>query len=192
MSAATRAAKRRMLLARDPLSHERSAVPSGEQPLTFAWRVHEAQGSWTGNADVKASVLLALEGGVMYAVLAALGTGRLLLGKEYRLAAAIGITTLLLAIVAGTIAIFPRLGRRDKNPESHRQIIYFGDLRHWKAQQLGAYISGLAAGEQLQVLCQQITEMARLNWVKHRWVQASLILSLTGITIISVAAVLTL
>jgi hypothetical protein len=42
------------------------------------------------------------------------------------------------------------------------------------------------------VLCQQITEMARLNWVKHRWVQASLILSLTGITIISVTAVLTL
>jgi hypothetical protein len=183
MSVSARAARRQM-----------PAPPSGEgeRPLTFVWRVHAAQGSWTGNADVKASVLLALEGGVLFATIAAIGSGRLLLGRGDRIAAAVGLIAVLLAIAAGTVAIFPRLGQRDKDPQSHRQVIYFGDLRHWKAQQLGAYISDLGADEQLQVLCQQITEMARLNWAKHRWVQASLVLSLTGITIISVAAVLTL
>jgi hypothetical protein len=185
MSASARAARRRM-------SYAPAAVPDGERPLEFAWRVHAAQGSWTGNADVKASVLLALEGGVMYATIAAFSAGGLLDGKEYRGLAAAGIAALLLAIVAGTIAIFPRLGRRDKDPESGRQVIYFGDLRHWRAQQLSAYIGGLAADEQLQVICQQITEMSRLNWMKHRWVQASLVLSLAGITIITASAALAL
>jgi len=191
-SARSRTASRRMLRARDPLPYEPAAAPDSERPLEFAWRVHTAQGLWTGNADVKASVLLALEGGVMYATVAAFSTGGLLDGKEYRGLATAGITALLLAIVAATIAIFPRLGRRDKDPESGRQVIYFGDLRHWKAQQLSAYIGGLGADQQLQVICQQITEMSQLNWVKHRWVQASLILSLAGITIITASAALAL
>jgi hypothetical protein len=192
MSASARAARRRMPHARDPLPYEPPAVPDAGRPLEFAWRVHTAQGLWGGNADVKASVLLALEGGVMYAAIAALSAGRLFDGREYRVVAAAGIIALLLAIAAGTIAIFPRLRRRDKDPEAQRQVIYFGDLRHWKAQQLSAYIGGLTADEQLGVLCQQITEISALNWVKHRWVQASLVLSLAGITIITASAALAL
>jgi hypothetical protein len=175
----------------------RSAPPGKSSPADknrateFAWDVHRAQASWANNADVKASILLALEGGALYAAISALGDGGLLArpgGLRYPVASAIGISALLLAIVAAAIAIFPRLGQRDKDRDRHRQVIYFGDLRRWNATELSSHIAGLTKGEELDMLSRQLTEMSRHNWLKHRWVQVSLILSLAGILTIAVSA----
>jgi pycsar effector protein len=166
-----------------------------DRATQFAWRVHRAQVSWAGNADVKASILLALEGGAVYAVTSALGDGGFLArlgGRLYPIPATIGIFALLLAIAAGSLAIFPRLGQKDKVRDRGRQVIYFGDLRRWSAARLTSHIAGLTEGEELDMLSRQLTEMSKHNWVKHRWVQISLILSLTGILIIAVSAVTSL
>lgn len=50
----------------------------GRRRAEFAWRVHNAQESWASNADLKASILIALEGGALYAIISALGSGGLL------------------------------------------------------------------------------------------------------------------
>ena len=166
------------------------SAAENDRAIEFAWRVHGAQTSWANNADVKASILLALEGGALYAIIAALGDGGLLarLGRPYPVANAIGTAALLLAILTAALAIFPRLAPRDKDRDYHRQFIYFGNLRRWDATELSRHIAGLTEGDALDVLSRQLTEMSRHNWVKHRWVQISLILSLAGILTIAISA----
>ncbi len=154
-----------------------------------------AQASWANNADVKASILLALEGGALYAAITTLGAGGLLarLGSgPYQVADAIGISALLLAIVAAAIAIFPRLGQKGMDRDGHHQVIYFGALRRWDAAELSNHIAGLADDRELDMLSRQLTEMSKRNWAKHRWVQISLILSLAGILSIAVSAIIAL
>jgi hypothetical protein len=157
----------------------------------FAWSVHRAQASWANNADIKASILLALEGGALYAAISALGAGGLLArpgGHAHPVANEAGMLALLLAIVAAAIAIFPRLGQNAADRGPHRQVIYFGDLRRWDETELSGRIATLTEGEELGMLSRQLTEMSKHNWVKHRWVQISLVLSLTGIGAIAVSA----
>lgn len=175
----------------------RGALPGNSSPAAenrateFAWHVHRAQASWASNADVKASILLALEGGALCAALPTFGGRGLLIrpgGQPYPVAGALGTFALLLAIGAAAIAIFPRLGQRDKDRDRTRQVIYFGDLRRWNAAELRIHIAGLAEGDELDMLSRQLTEMSRHNWRKHRWVQISLLLSLLGILIIAVSA----
>ena len=59
------------------LRSRRPAAPASDtaperRAAEFAWRVHTAQANWANHADVKASILLVLEGGALYAVLSAL------------------------------------------------------------------------------------------------------------------------
>jgi hypothetical protein len=135
-----------------------------------------------------------MEGGALYAVISALGEGGLLArlgGRPDVVTNAIGISALVLGIVAAAIAIFPRLGQKDKR-DRHQHVIYFGDLRHWNPTELSSQLAGLSEGEELKVLSRQLTEMAKHNWAKHRWVQISLILSLAGILSIAASAVTSL
>jgi len=143
----------------------------------FAWRVHTAQTAWARNADAKASILLALEGGALYT-----SAG----GKPYPAVSAIGLAALLLAIIAGIIAIFPRLGREDRDRSP--QVIYFGDLRRWDTAELTRHITRLSVDDELEMLSRQLTAMARRNWTKHLWVRLSLVLALTGIAMIAISA----
>jgi hypothetical protein len=166
--------------------------PPGERAVDFAWRVHGLQANWASHADVKASILLVLEGGALYAVVSALsGDGFLtrLDGRAGLFAFAItaGIGALLLAIGAAALAIFPRLGPGQKADRASHAI-YFGDLRRRSPAELRGHLGSLTEDVELEMLSQQLTSMACRNWVKHRWVQISLILSLTGILIIAVSS----
>ncbi len=167
-----------------------AAEPAAKGATEFAWRVHTAQESWANKGDIKASILLAFEGGVLYAVISAQGRGGFLasLSGWHHLAEVTGIVLLLLGISAATIAVFPRLGRPDKHRDNRHHAIYFGNLRHWNARELKDHLAGLDQDEELDALSQQLVEMARHNWTKHRWVQISLVLSLAGILLIAVAA----
>jgi hypothetical protein len=169
-----------------------AATADEKRAADFAWRVHTAQANWANHADVKASILLVLEGGALYAVLSALSVGGFLTrlgGRMGSLAVAAGISALLLAISAAAIAIFPRMGRRQA-ASRRPHAIYFGDLRRWQATELRGHLAELTEDYELEMLSQQLTRMSRRNWAKHRWVQISLILSLTGILIIAISALI--
>jgi hypothetical protein len=180
----------RLASLRGPQSANPSA-PSDNRAAEFAWRVHAAQEAWAGKADVKASILLALEAGALYAIMSALGNGGFLArsGRQPRLADTVGILLVLLAILAAAIAIFPRLGLKGESNNRQPNAIYFGDLRRWSSMQLRSYLENLTEHEELEALSRQLTEMGRHNWAKHRWVQISLILSLAGIFMIAFGAV---
>lgn len=173
-----------------PLAPRRGDPPGkplasrGNRGAEFAWRVHMAQVAWSSNADVKVSVLLALEAGALYVVISAIGHGGLAGSKTYPVVGAIGLIALLLAIIAGVMAIFPRLGQGNHDRGPH--VIYFGDLRRWDTAELTSHIAGLTEGDELGMLSRQLTEISRRNWAKHLWVRRSLVLALTGILIIAV------
>ncbi len=180
------------LLARRPARP--GTAPSGateRDAAEFAWRVHVAQESWASRADVKASILLALEGGALYAVVSAASNGGLLtrLAGWHRAAELAGLAILLFAVSAAATAVFPRLGRTTKHNHGRHDVIYFGRLRQWNATELRTRLASLTLDEELDALSRQLVQMSRQNWRKHRWVQISLVLALAGILMISAAAV---
>jgi len=140
------------------------------KPIEFAWRVHAALESWTTRADVKASILLAVEGGAALFVVGAPGGHR-----AWPVAV---ILMLLLAAMATTAAVvLPILGpRRVHRAESARHSVYFGHLRHWQPRELTGHLSTLTPDDELAMMSTQLVRMSRLNWRKHRLLQASVAL----------------
>ena len=77
----------------------------------FAWRVHNAHEGWTAKVDTKASILLALEGGSLFAILAAnseRGALRRLTGAALTLEV-MGAALLFVSVLCSIAAIFPLL-----------------------------------------------------------------------------------
>jgi hypothetical protein len=164
---------------------------TGTQATEFAWRVHAAQQSWASNADVKASILLGIEGGALYAIISADGTGGRLAqvgGLADQAATTIGVCSLLLAILAAIVAVFPRLRRRAGNSRP-RQAIFFGDLRRWNPAELSSYLANLTRNEELDALSRQLIDVSAHNWHKHQWVRISLVMALAGIVVIAFTSV---
>ena len=127
---------------------------------------------------------------MLYAIISAPARGGPLarLSGWHHIAEVTGILLLLLALSAAAIAVFPRLGRSSEHQGNRQHAIYFGNLRHWNSSELRDHLAGLSQNEELDALSRQLVEMARTNWTKHRWVQVSLALSLTGILIFACAA----
>jgi hypothetical protein len=168
------------------------AASAEKRAVEFAWRVHSAQSAWASHADVKASILLVLEGGALYAVLSGLGADGFLTrrgGHGESVLVAVGIGLLLMAIAAAAIAVVPRLGRAPRAGQ-RAHIIYFGHLRRWAAAELRDQLTGLAEDGELDMLSHQLIRMSQRNWVKHRWVQVSLALALAGILVIAFPALI--
>jgi Pycsar effector protein len=179
------------LVSRRRLEPAGSGKSRAERAVEFAWDVHGAQESWTEKADLKASILLALEGGGLYAMVTALASGGVLAnvaGWPRQLAEIAGFVSLLVAVVAAGAVIFPRLGRAGEHRDFRHHAIYFGTLRHWDATRLRDHLAGMSPEDQLEALSWQLSEMAKLNWIKHRWIQVSLTFSMTGIAAFVIAA----
>lgn len=158
-----------------------------KMPTEFAWHVHTAQESWSSKADVKASILLALEGGILLAVFSVLTNGSSLnkitgWDRNFEIT---GTLLLLCAVSAATIVIFPRLGRAGKRCAAGNHFIFFGNVRHWDEKELAAHLMALTTREELDAISRQLVIIAKQNWRKHRWVQGSLILGLIGTVMIS-------
>jgi hypothetical protein len=160
---------------------------------SFAWQVHQAQEALTSKVDTKGSILLALEGGALFAALSASGKdGALAQLDGWRHAAEIaGLTALILSMVAASVAVFPMLGSVRRQHAQHRtHVVYFGHLRHWEAADLQRRLRELRPEEQLESLADQLVQMGKLNWAKYRLIQASLVLALLGVLAVSAAAFL--
>ncbi len=161
--------------------------------VDLAWRAHTAQERWTAKVDIKASVLLALEGGAIFATLTANGNMGLLsrligLGD---LAQLLGIILLIGAVTTATWALIPQLGSAAEHRATHRDhTIYFGHLRHWDPAELAARLRTAGQEDPFPMLARQLVEMSKRNWTKHRKVQASLLLGVGGVALIAMAAIM--
>ncbi|MFI1993837.1 Pycsar system effector family protein [Actinoplanes sp. NPDC020271] len=151
--------------------------------LDIAWRAHAAQESWAGKVDTKASILLALDGVILGAMLTAraqkVSVVPVLTGPR--------LTTLVVAVVlcavAGLLAaavVFPVLGGRRSG------TIFFGDLRRRAAGDLAGQLLRLTVAEQVEQVALQLVAMSRVNWLKHRLMQAALIATMAGFLLVMI------
>jgi hypothetical protein len=158
--------------------------------VDFAWRVHSAQEAWTAKVDGKASILLALEGGLLVAHLAAhTSDGPLGSLRGWRNAAqGASAVLLILAILAAAGAVFPMLGRTKTLREaSTTRTIYFGHVRHLSGTQLARHLAAQSTHATLAQLSEQLITMSNLNWRKHRLVQASVLAVLPAAALVALA-----
>jgi hypothetical protein len=151
-----------------------------QNPTEFAWRVHGALEAWTAKVDMKASVLLGFQVGLAILIVTAPGLGS---------GPAEAATVLLVGGMGGaTATILPALGpARRLRREYRRHLIYFGHLRLWQPAELAHRLCRLSDGEELQALAAQLVRMSRLNWRKHRLLQASGTLTLLSMFVMMVA-----
>lgn len=144
--------------------------------------------------DVKASVLLALEGGAIFATLSANATTGLLAHATgvVQFLELLGVITLVGAVGTAAWALLPQLGSPAEHKATHLQhTIYFGHLRHWNPHQLAPRLRTAGRDDPFPMLARQLVEMSKRNWSKHRKIQLSLVLGVTGLTLITLAACLT-
>ena len=155
--------------------------------VDLAWRVHSAMESWTAKADVKASILLAFEGGMVVLIV----TSRdLVLGHRERWPAVLAVVTLgllALAIIAAAMVVMPTMG----SARGHRAVfrdhwIFFGHLRHWTPSDLAHRIGRLTRADELDNLAGQLVAMSKINWRKHRLLQSSVVLTVAALCCITV------
>jgi Family of unknown function (DUF5706) len=176
-------------------SQLRRSLQPGIDPNEFAWRVHTAQEIWANKADVKASILLVLEGGALFAAISANAKGALLArleGWQHSMEMT-GLGILLLAVASAANAVFPKLGRvRNLRVGASSHIIYFGHLRYREAATLKSQLESLTTDQTLEALTRQIIEVAKSNWIKYRWVQISLGMAMLAIFLIVIADIATL
>ena len=171
----------------DPLPGNSDNAKRG---IEFGWRVHSAQESWTAKVDGKASLLLALQGGALFAIAAGHQKDGFL-GKltgwhlGVVVAASIG---LVIGIVSTIAAVTPQLGRAKKHrAEYTSHLVYFGHLRHWKPHELSAELARVTGADELRMLGFQLQRMSEINWRKHQLLRIGLILTALAIIATAVA-----
>jgi hypothetical protein len=163
----------------------RRSGPSRD-PIEFGWQVHAVQEAWTARADVKASVLLAFQAG---AFVFGYSARELVLPLEraWLGIGAVAIGMLLLAVTASAVAVVPVLGSPWRHRrERPRHIVYFGHLRLWRAPDLATKLTRVTVREQADMLALQLVALSRLNWRKHRLLQASVGLTVSSLLTMSV------
>jgi hypothetical protein len=164
---------------------------SGSRPVDFAWRVHAAQEGWTAKVDVKASIILATELAVIGVILAGNQNDQILgrLHGAGRVLVSMGLGAHAMAVVLIGLAVLPRLGSRHPSGDPMDGAIYFGDLRRISPRALAAFLEQLAPADELGQLSRQLIEMSRINWYKHRMLQAGMALAALGAGLVGLALI---
>lgn len=160
------------------------------RPAEFAWQVHAAVESWTARADLKASILLAFQGGVF---VFAVSWRALVLDAPGRWPEVVGVVAvgvLVCAMGLAAIATLPMLGSsRRLRAEHQSHLVYFGHLRLWDPAELAARVSQVDAAEELRMLSWQLAATSRLTWRKHRLLQVSVVLTIVVMLGLAMAVV---
>lgn len=154
-----------------------------------AWRVHAAVVDWTGKVDTKASYTLTLETAVMVGVVTLSSNGRVLTTLEgwRQVSFVAGAALLVGAILCAAFVVLPRLRSRKKlQAEAATNFIYFGHLKFSHPSAIARQLNNAEA--LLPALANQLHQMSRIAWRKHRFVQISMLLAIVGVIAISAAA----
>lgn len=162
-------------------------------PGEFAWKVHATLEAWTARADLKASVLLAFQGGAF--VLAVSWSEVLFGGNGWGTisVAVAGVVCLLLAVVVAAAVVLPNLGSSPVHrAEREGNLIYFGHLRLWRSGELTSTLLGLTPAKEAEMLALQLIRLSRLTWRKHRLLQVSVALTCLAVILLTGAALVVL
>lgn len=163
---------------------------TASNPVDTAWRIHSAIIDWTGKVDSKASFALAIESAVMAGVIGLTGDDRQLSHLKTWWAQStfwLGVVTLAAALVLVAWVVRPRLRKRHLPTEAKDNYIFFGHVRLWNEDDLE---QALKDRDVLPVLTRQLINSSELCWQKHRLLQLSMMLAITGTGIIAVSAFL--
>lgn len=172
----------------DPLPGNADDAQRG---IEFAWRVHSAQESWTAKVDGKASLLLALQGGALFAIASGhQKDGFLAKLTGWHLAVVIAASIgLVVGIVSTIAAVIPQLGHAKKHRAEYRgHLVYFGHLRHWEPSELAAKLARVTGADELRMLGFQLQRMSEINWRKHQMLRVGLLLTALSIVAVTVVA----
>jgi hypothetical protein len=164
--------------------------PDYANAIAFGWRAHQAQEAWTAKVDVKANIVLALDGAVLVAIVAGHNKDGMLTNLSgWRDLIHVGAAVLLLcALGLAGLVVRPALGPRRIHRRQHRDhVIYFGHLRHWDPQQLAIKLRTLTPTEETDQIAQQLIAMSKRNWWKHRFLQWSLYATAVAALLLAVA-----
>jgi hypothetical protein len=168
---------------------QRSVRVSGS--VGFGWHIHGALESWTARADLKASIMLTVEAGAFAFAVTVPGLVRGASGMVGTVAAVGVVVALLAAMVAAASAVLPVLGSpRRHRRERDQHLLYFGHLRLWQPSELAVMLGRMTDQQRAEMLARQLVVMSRLNWRKHRLLQASVALAVLAALSIAVATVL--
>jgi len=145
------------------------------QPSDFAWQVHAALEAWLARADLKASILLAFQGGAFIVVL----------GRPVPLA---GPALLLAAMAFAAVAVLPVLGSRQRLRRDHpTNFVYFGHLRWWRPNELAVKLDELSVQDTYRMLAEQLVRLSRMAWFKHRLIQVSVLVTAAALIAVGVS-----
>ncbi len=145
--------------------------------VDFAWKAHDSISDWTARVDIKASVLLSIDSGLVGLIVAlSSGTGPLSGLKNgavvsYRL----GVVALCISTALAIGVIFPQLDRRATRGSWKGQLIYFGYLRRHSPDELRKRLAKLTPEDASQVIARQLVETSKIVWRKHSLFQFAVI-----------------
>ena len=151
--------------------------------VAFTWRLHAGLESMAARADTKAGILLAHQGGAF--VLGVTATQLENTGWAVGLALA-----LVVAAMGAAIAVVVPVLRPRGWMTAEDDIVYFGHLRAWQPPSLAERIEGLSKEDEIAMVTRQLVTLSRINWRKHRLLQISLSLTVSAMSVGSVAVTL--
>lgn len=161
---------------------------TAQDPRDTAWRIHQALGEWTARVDAKASFALTLESAALAGIVALSDKGHIfdnLTGLRVRAPLWAGIFLIMAGAFCAITVVAPRLrSRKQLQAEASDHFIYFGHLQFWEPTTL---TQKLEQQDMLPILSNQLINMSKIAWKKHRHVQLSFILSGLGGALILVA-----
>ncbi|OKI25108.1 Pycsar system effector family protein [Streptomyces sp. CB03911] len=164
-------------------------MASPSEATETAWRIHGAIGEWTARVDAKASFALTLESAAAAGIVALSADDHIfahLQGWGARSLLWIGAFFILVGAVCSILVVIPRLRAGKVKAEAPNNFIYFGHLMHREKTEL---VTALQQADMLPVLSQQLIEMSKITWTKHRHVQYSFLLFGIGAILVFFAGI---
>jgi hypothetical protein len=165
-------------------------VQLADNTIDFAWKVHTAVVDWTAKVDTKAAIVLSLGGALLGFFVTLSSTGRALADLHgWRSATCwVGVAAVGSGVLFAAFVVMPRLHSRRARQEWADNYIYFGHLRHWKANDLRSKLRTVDREEQLASLSVQLVAGSRIAWRKHRLLQVSMYCIVIGVVLVALAA----
>ncbi|MFB7915278.1 Pycsar system effector family protein [Streptomyces sp. NPDC056061] len=163
-----------------------SQEESRAEAAKVAWQIHASLHETTRTVDAKASFALAMESAALAGIAALSGTGHSLHHVSGFAGAVlwVGVALIGIAAVLAVLVVIPRHNGQGRSPQPGQdEFLFYGHLRHWAPDDLAQRLAG---ADPLPTLSSQIVVMSAIAWTKHKRVQQSLVLAVTGSVLVAV------
>ncbi|SHV60519.1 Uncharacterised protein [Mycobacteroides abscessus subsp. abscessus] len=165
-----------------------SQTEDDDQAIDNAWKIHAALADWTGKVDTKASFALTIETALLAGVVTLSSSGRIFASISGWFAIALYVLGVVLLVASALFAVWvvrPRLRSPNLESEAADSYVYFGHLR---LQSKTEVLKHLQETPILPVLANQLVQMSKIAWQKHRFVQISMTVGVLGVLFLGISA----